>query len=57
MAVLEHLIGWAHTRGILLAGLTVERPSLEDVYLELIDAATETTAVPTTAPEKVVVSR
>jgi ABC-2 type transport system ATP-binding protein len=33
--VLHRLTGWAVERGIELAGLTVSRPSLEDVYLEL----------------------
>ena len=33
--VLHRLTGWALDRGIELAGLTVSRPSLEDVYLEL----------------------
>jgi ABC-2 type transport system ATP-binding protein len=32
---LHRLTDWAITRGIVLAGLTVQRPSLEDVYLEL----------------------
>jgi ABC-2 type transport system ATP-binding protein len=36
------LTGWALERGIDLAGLTVARPSLEDVYLALTaEAATE----------------
>ena len=29
------LTGWARERGIDLPGLTVTRPTLEDVYLEL----------------------
>jgi ABC-2 type transport system ATP-binding protein len=33
--VLHQLTGWALDNGIALAQLTVERPSLEDVYLEL----------------------
>ncbi|WP_346007739.1 ABC transporter ATP-binding protein [Janibacter terrae] len=37
--VLERLLGWSRSRGVTLAGLTVERPSLEDVYLELIEDA------------------
>ena len=32
---LHRLTDWAITRGIALTGLTVQRPSLEDVYLEL----------------------
>ena len=32
---LHHLTGWALARGIVLDGLTVARPTLEDVYLEL----------------------
>ncbi|WP_418606839.1 ABC transporter ATP-binding protein [Georgenia sp. SUBG003] len=39
VAVLERLIGWARARGVVLSGLSVERPSLEDVYLELIEHA------------------
>ncbi|MDP3968856.1 MAG: ABC transporter ATP-binding protein [Nocardioides sp.] len=35
---LERLTGWARARHVELAGLTVERASLEDVYLELIGA-------------------
>ena len=34
-AVLHVLTGWALERGVTLGGLTVSRPSLEDVYLEL----------------------
>ena len=34
-AALFALTGWATERGVGLAGLTVERPSLEDVYLAL----------------------
>jgi ABC-2 type transport system ATP-binding protein len=34
-ADLHRLTGWAVGRGLELAGLTVSRPSLEDVYLEL----------------------
>ena len=33
--VLANLTGWAVTKGVELPGLTVTRPSLEDVYLEL----------------------
>jgi ABC-2 type transport system ATP-binding protein len=32
---LHRLTGWAMQRGVMLAGLTVDRPSLEDVYLRL----------------------
>ena len=32
---LHRLTGWAMQRGVTLAGLTVDRPSLEDVYLRL----------------------
>ena len=35
---LHQLTGWATRRGVVLAGLTVGRPSLEDVYLQLTDA-------------------
>jgi ABC-2 type transport system ATP-binding protein len=34
-AALAQLTGWAVQRGVELPGLTVSRPSLEDVYLEL----------------------
>jgi ABC-2 type transport system ATP-binding protein len=34
-ADLHLLTGWALERGVVLAGLTVDRPSLEDVYLKL----------------------
>jgi ABC-2 type transport system ATP-binding protein len=37
-AVLHALTGWALARGLTLSGLTVERPSLEDVYLRLTGA-------------------
>jgi ABC-2 type transport system ATP-binding protein len=36
-ATLNALTGWAVERGVELAGLAVERPSLEDVYLELTE--------------------
>ena len=36
------LTGWALGRGVELAGLTVERPSLEDVFLSLGDAPSVT---------------
>ncbi|HYN29617.1 MAG TPA: ABC transporter ATP-binding protein [Dermatophilaceae bacterium] len=38
-AALERLLGWSRAREVELEGLTVERPSLEDVYLDLIRAA------------------
>ncbi len=34
-AVLHQLTGWALGRGTVLRQLTVERPSLEDIYLRL----------------------
>jgi ABC-2 type transport system ATP-binding protein len=34
---LETLARWARARGLALADLTVERPRLEDVYLQLTD--------------------
>jgi ABC-2 type transport system ATP-binding protein len=37
-AAVHALTGWAMARGIELGGLTVVPPSLEDVYLDLIDA-------------------
>ncbi len=36
---LHVLTGWALHRGVVLAGLTVDQPSLEDVYLRLTDEA------------------
>jgi ABC-2 type transport system ATP-binding protein len=44
---LHQLTGWAIGRGHELAGLTVERPSLEDVYLELTREG-----APARAPER-----
>ena len=38
-AVLHALTEWAMGRGEVLAGLVVNRPSLEDVYLELTGGA------------------
>jgi ABC-2 type transport system ATP-binding protein len=46
---LHRLTGWALEHGWVLAGLTVERPSLEDVYLRLTDQAD--TGADTGAPE------
>ncbi|WP_366557178.1 ABC transporter ATP-binding protein [Pseudonocardia sp. SCN 73-27] len=37
-AALHRLTSWATTRGIELPALTVTRPSLEDVYLDLVSA-------------------
>jgi ABC-2 type transport system ATP-binding protein len=37
--VLHELTGWALVRGVALEGLVVERPSLEDMYLELTGTA------------------
>jgi ABC-2 type transport system ATP-binding protein len=34
-AALHQLTGWALDRGTVLAGLTVDQPSLEDIYLQL----------------------
>ena len=36
-ADLAHVTGWATERGLELAGLTVSTPSLEDVYLSLVE--------------------
>ena len=36
---LHELTGWALDRGLTLDRLTVERPSLEDIYLGLTGAA------------------
>jgi ABC-2 type transport system ATP-binding protein len=44
LRVLHQLTGWALERGLDLAGLSVSRPSLEDVYLRLTRAAEEATA-------------
>ena len=49
---MERLLGWARSRDVVLSGLTVERPSLEDVYLELIDQA----GAPAAEREQVAVS-
>ncbi|CAN5421780.1 ABC transporter ATP-binding protein [soil metagenome] len=38
---LNHLTGWAIDQGIELSGLTVARPSLEDVYLSLTEEPPE----------------
>jgi ABC-2 type transport system ATP-binding protein len=40
-ALLHALTGWAVERGTLLHGLTVRRPSLEDVYLQLTEGETQ----------------
>lgn len=40
---LHELTGWATRHGVLLAGLTVTRPSLEDVYLQLTSGARTST--------------
>ena len=40
-ATLHVLTGWALERGVTLAGLTVARPTLEDVYLELTAQPTD----------------
>jgi ABC-2 type transport system ATP-binding protein len=48
--VLARLTTWAVERGIELPGLTVTRPSLEDVYLELAGGSTGTMEVPAQAP-------
>jgi ABC-2 type transport system ATP-binding protein len=37
VSALHALTGWALDRGIDLPGLAVERPTLEDVYLELTE--------------------
>jgi ABC-2 type transport system ATP-binding protein len=44
---LHRLTDWAITRGHALNGLTVQRPSLEDVYLELTHQG-----APSRAPER-----
>ncbi|MDK1019717.1 MAG: ABC transporter ATP-binding protein [Actinomycetota bacterium] len=38
---LHRITGWAIERGVELAGLSVTRPSLEDIYLELIGEGTD----------------
>jgi len=45
---LHRLTDWAIRRGHVLGGLTVERPSLEDVYLELTREV-----APSRAPERI----
>ena len=42
---LHRLTGWALDRGTSLPGLTVERPSLEDIYLQLTGEAQEAAPV------------
>jgi ABC-2 type transport system ATP-binding protein len=37
---LAPVLAWAAARGLELGGLTVSRPSLEDVYLKLTEAST-----------------
>ena len=44
---LHRLTGWAIWRGVTLAGLTVDRPSLEDIYLRLTRSG-----APPGAPER-----
>ena len=44
LRVLHTLTGWALDRGTRLDGLTVDRPTLEDVYLSLTDTPAETPA-------------
>jgi hypothetical protein len=39
---LHTLTGWSLDHGVPLLGLVVERPSLEDVYLELTGGAAPT---------------
>ncbi len=39
--LLNQLTGWAMGRGIELDGLSVERPTLEDIYLELVGEETD----------------
>jgi ABC-2 type transport system ATP-binding protein len=43
LRVLHRLTGWALERGLDLAALSVDRPSLEDVYLQLTRAPAEVT--------------
>jgi ABC-2 type transport system ATP-binding protein len=43
-ATLQALTGWARARGLELPGITVGRPSLEDVYLDLIGASEHASA-------------
>jgi len=40
--VLHRLTGWALEHGVPLAGLTVERMTLEDVYLRLTSRESDT---------------
>jgi len=41
LAALNRLTGWALTNGVTLDGLRVDRPSLEDVYLDLTELGSE----------------
>ena len=50
-AALHRLTGWAIDNGVTLEDLRIQRPSLEEVYLQLTsDGATATTADPTGRP-------
>lgn len=44
--MLHQLTGWALSRGVPLTGLTVERLTLEDVYLRLTGAASQAVGDP-----------
>jgi ABC-2 type transport system ATP-binding protein len=50
-ALLE-LTQWAARRGVDLAGVTVNRPTLEDAYLQLTSQATTSQDAPSGAPER-----
>ena len=50
--VLHELTGWALDRGVDLSGLTVSRPSLEDVYLRLTGSAEQAVEEEPAAPAR-----
>jgi ABC-2 type transport system ATP-binding protein len=50
--VLHRLTGWALDRGTTLAGLTVDRPSLEDIYLRLTGAPSDEQEAEPTPPKR-----
>jgi ABC-2 type transport system ATP-binding protein len=51
-ALLHRLTGWALETGVLLEGLQVSRPTLEDVYLTLTAETAETAGTVETAGER-----
>ncbi len=50
--MLHRLTGWALRRGHTLPDLTVQRPSLEDVYLQLTAESAASSAAEQTTPRR-----